>query len=477
MRVFLHDPEPAYAPVRDLSYKTELKEVIRVARGIGWTLMPWQKRVVEVATEYRTDAFGIRHYKYHDVVVTVPRQSGKTTVVGPVILHRLLMLKAASTFYTAQNGLAARHRIKDMVGTYANSVFGSVLKPNMEAGAEGVVNLASGSFLRRFSPTPTALHGETPRLVVVDEFWKFTAMEGDNLTGAINPGQITIRSQSQTWWISTMGTADSAFMNGIVEAGRAGVDPRTAYFEWSLPEGLDPSDPENWGFHPALGNTISTSDLQDEHNKLRKSDKMGEWLRAYCNRKTGTANPLISEAAWAGMQTEMVKPDEWVLSYEVAPGNALAAVCASWRDEDGTPYSYVIKQAAGTAWLPHYVAWCSRHLEPRQIVADDGGPTRRLTERIRAEYRDVEVTTLSMPEFGSACMGWLEAARETGRLRHDGSEPLRQAVMSASLRSVNGVERFSRDEAEHPVAALIGCAVALWGWDSMRAKMELQMFV
>lgn len=470
-RTFTQLPPPAYAPKRDLSYRSELCEVDRVALLMGWRLQPWQRLVVEVATEYRTNTFtGAREYHYHDVIVTVPRQSGKTTVVFPLMVHRAMTRKRASVFFTAQTGQAARHRIKDLVDRATDvSVckLAPFLKGRMEAGAEGLVIPSNRSYIRRFSPTPTGLHGETPELVVVDEFWAFTALEGDDLTGAIGPAQITNRETRQTWWISTMGTAASEFMNAMVEAGRAGLDPKTAYFEWSLPEDADPEDPETWWtFHPALGNTINVGDLQDVLTKLKAQDKMGEWLRAYCNRKTGTANPLISDAEWAAMLDEdIVVPARYALAYEVAPGNALCSVVASWRDEDGEPFTLVLRQRRGTAWLPGYIAACAQHLSPAVIAADDGGPTRRLTDVIRAKYPELEVTTLSMPEFGSACMGWLEAVRDVGNLHHGESEALSGAVSALALKAVNGVERFTRDEAPQPVAAAIGSAVALWAWD------------
>lgn len=484
-RTFLYFPRPAYAPRRDPSYETELHEIERVAALMGLRLMPWQRYVLEIATEYRRDAFGRKLYHYHDVVVTVPRQSGKTTLIGPLTVYRTLTRPRTAAFYTAQTGHAARQRIKDLVGLItdpAASRLHSLVHKNMEAGAEGFTIPANNSYLRRFSPTESGMHGETPHLVVVDEFWKFTELEGDNLTGAIDPAQITIRQESQTWWISTMGTAQSGFMNKTVEMGRAGADPSTAYFEWSIPEGADPFARASWWlFHPALGNTITEDDLAGEARKARKRDKLGEFLRAFCNRKTGTANPLISDERWQALAVDMAKPSGIALAYDVAPGNAAAAVVASWRDETGRPLTRVIRQAPGTAWVAPYVRACLEHLPVLALAADDGGPTRRITENLRngsaPTYSDgLEVTTLTLPQFGSACMGWLEAARDAGNLGHDGSPALTAAVNAAALRTINGVSRFSRDEATEPIAALIGSAVGLWAWDNAPRGAGLQIF-
>ena len=53
-------------------YLSEGAEIAKVARLLGIELMPWQRHVVDIATEYRLDEFGQRVYKYRNVVVTVP---------------------------------------------------------------------------------------------------------------------------------------------------------------------------------------------------------------------------------------------------------------------------------------------------------------------------------------------------------------------------------------------------------------------
>src|SRR6266508_5204234 len=66
---------PLYATPRDPTRKTLGGAVAKVAKALGTPLMPWQRLVADVAMEVdpRTGRL-----VYGEVVVTTPRQQGKT---------------------------------------------------------------------------------------------------------------------------------------------------------------------------------------------------------------------------------------------------------------------------------------------------------------------------------------------------------------------------------------------------------------
>ena len=75
-----------------------------VATFLGWPLLPWQRQVADVASEYRPGGGWV----YPTVIVTVPRQSGKTTLLGAVMCHRAMVIPDHMGWYTAQTGIMAR---------------------------------------------------------------------------------------------------------------------------------------------------------------------------------------------------------------------------------------------------------------------------------------------------------------------------------------------------------------------------------
>lgn len=457
-------PEAQHHPERDPEWLTEGHEIAAVARALGRHFMPWQRKAVDVATEYRINAFGFREYRYHTVVIVVPRQSGKTDLTIPVQIHRAITRPDAACWYTAQSGQDARKRIMELIERAEGSPIAAITTPTRSNGAEGVrVDGQPGSHVTRFSPTYSALHGEHPPLVTLDEFWHFPKDLGDAILGAIEPAQITLGMRAQTWMISTMGTASSQFMNEIVDDGRAGTDPGVCYIEYSLPEGLDPFDPESWPlFHPALGNTITVEDLARRARRAKDNPaRRATFLRAYCNRVVASDGSLLDLATWDDLALDIDRPDldKVSIGFEVAPANASAAVVASWIDEaTGRPATRILRQAPGTSWLVPFLAQLHEEWNA-PLVVDGAGPSGRFTQQL--EDLDIPVRRLTLPEYGQASEAWLAAAGTDATLIHDGTDELRAQAAELQVRISNGVRRISRDSTI-PVPAIIASAVALY---------------
>jgi hypothetical protein len=453
---------PRYATERDPAAPSDGKRIAALAKALGKPLMPWQQQVVDVATEHEPDGT----YRYETVLITVPRQSGKTTLVGPVQLDRILMNDGAKVFYTAQTGKDARSRFNDLVKLVQASPLDMFAKYRYAAGSEAIT--IGSSSLHIFAPVAAALHGETPPLVTLDEIWEWDEATGDAiLEGAIIPAQVTLAGRRQVWMISTAGSAASVFMRKWVDRGRAGW-PRMAYFEWSLADDDDPYDPASLErFHPAVGHTVTTSDLLHTAGTVSRAT----WLRAFCNVWTEAADPLIPAEEWAALAQPQAVPSrrDIAVSYDIAPDNESGAVVAAWRDDDGAPCIRVLHAAPGTAWMHPYLVNLARQWQPAVLCADDGGPTRRLTDELRRTLGEDAVTTTLGRDFGTACEAFLTYCRDDRTLKHDGSQTLARAIQGAALKRAGDVTRFSRSASAGPIAGLIAAAVGLWVFDHREA--------
>ena len=178
--------------------------------------------------------------------------------------------------------------------------------------------------------------------MVVDECWAFDLMKGQQLDQAIVPTQAA-RPNAEVWKVSTAGDATSTWWLGAVEAGRAAVEHgRTdgvAYFEWSCPDELDPTDPESWPqYHPAFGRTIGPESMQAALDMLGPD----EFARAYGNRWVSTTARVIPLPAWRAAADDaapMPVAGEVALGFDVAVDRSDAAVVAAWRDELGVAHT------------------------------------------------------------------------------------------------------------------------------------------
>lgn len=458
-RTFTVFPRPQYGPARDRAWRTEEPQITRVCRLMGKEPQPWQRYVWAVGTEYQIDAWGRRVYHYRDVLVTVPRQSGKTTLLQPLRVWRMILNDAAHLFSTAQTQKHASKRMLDMVAAVEHSKIGPLFKTRKGKGDAGLLLKANAADLAQFTPNEEAVHGETTPYVDLDEIWFYSQELGDAIMGGVRPAQITLGDSAQRWYTSTMGTLQSEFMNAMVETGRAGEDPRLAYIEYSLPEGLDPYDPEAWAaYHPALGNTITVDAL-----KAEMSLPPSQWLRAYCNRLTEVQDAFMPLENWddlAATDRTIPAPEAVSVGFEISPGNENAAVVAGWYDATETPNVHVLHQAPGTKWLAPYLLQL-RAQGFTHFAADDGGPVRRLLDHLPD---GLDVQRLKYADRLLADQTLLTAARDDATLVHDGSQALRLAVASAQLRSRNGVEVIDREKSLNPVPSLIAASVALFAF-------------
>lgn len=467
---FKYQPEPAYHPTRDFEYHSELVEIERVATLLGISLMPWQRRAIDVATQYKLDHRGRRVYKYAQVLITVPRQSGKTTLMGPVQIHRMMTRRGpAACWYTAQSGQDARKRMIELIELVEKSKLTAVISAQRSNGGEGLKLIDKpGCHVTRFSPTFSALHGEHPHLVSFDEIWHYDEPLGEALLGAAEPAQITLGKSAQVWLFSTMGTLESTFMNKLVESGRTGSDPALCYIEYSLPEGADPFDPAVWWrYHPALGNTIDEEALQVRADKAKESLlKRATFIRAYGNRLGGGVKSIIDLSDFDNLEKVTAPPadkSQAIISYEVATDSAAATVMTAWLDDDGCPAFEIYRAQPGTAWVAPLV----KNLAKKwgcPIVADGAGPAKRITTALIKD--EMAPRELNMSEYGQATEGLLSLITIDKTLRlpanDETTETIREQLSVVQAKTTNGVRRFSRDRTPVPIDGLIAATVAIY---------------
>src|SRR6056297_3105674 len=93
---------PKFATRRRPERQTFGHRLAKVADLLGQPLMPWQRFVADVACEFEPDT-GLPAYR--EVFVTIPRQSGKTTLFLSWQLDRCLNWgRPQRSVFTAQTG-------------------------------------------------------------------------------------------------------------------------------------------------------------------------------------------------------------------------------------------------------------------------------------------------------------------------------------------------------------------------------------
>ncbi|NBW21065.1 MAG: terminase, partial [Caulobacteraceae bacterium] len=399
-------------------------QVAIISERLGLPLMPWQQQVVDVALEIDPDTGRLA---YRDVVVTVPRQAGKTTLLLAVMTWRALAWPGQRITYTAQSGKDARLKWEDdQVPVLERSPFGEMFSVRKTNGSEAI-RWRNGSLHTVISPTDTAGHGTQCDLGVVDEAFH---LPDHRLEQGLKPAMIT-RDQPQLWVISTAGTPSSYYLKAKVERGRDAVrDGATsglAYFEWCAEPEDDPADPRTWWrCIPSLGHTVTEDAIAAEQRSMEPA----EFERAFLNRWTlqafASKIPGRSWDACAGDTSP--EPDDACFAVDIAPDRSAGSIVVC----DGTTFELADRRQ-GTEWIiPRCIELWDRY-HPVAFVMDGVGPAAAIVHELEAAGIRVEVT--GAQDMASACGRFYDAVVNR-KVRHTDQADLTTAVAGAATRKL-----------------------------------------
>lgn len=454
------DCPPRYATPRTESRKTLGTAAKRIANSLGLTMMPWQEQVIDTALEIENGQF-----VYKDVILTVPRQSGKSTLLLSLILSRALSQPNQRIVYTAQSRQDARKLwFETWIPQLESSPLRDLFKTRLANGDEALI-FDNGSRQGLVASTAKAGHGQTLDLAIVDEAF---SQADARLEQSLKPAQIT-RNQpphrgAQFWVVSTAGTLTSSpYLLDKVEKGReiaaSGFNKSVCYFEWSAEDGLDPADEETWwSCMPALGRTASVEAVRADFMSM----DLHEFERAYLNRWTTVkADPVIPIELWDAQKRQYSsKGIPIALSVDVTPTRDAATIAAAGQIGDKI-FVEIIKHQRGLSWVIPALKKLLQTHEVRWVVVDSAGPAGALLTGIEELY--VEVKQTSTQELARACATLYDAVVDTQSVIHPGQIDVRNALDGAVRRDVgDGGWAWGRRNSGTDISALVAATLAHW---------------
>jgi hypothetical protein len=414
---------------------------------LGVDLMEWQRLVLDRGLQRDPDT-GI--YRHRTVVVTVPRQNGKSVLVQSLMAERVLQHGTTSAM-TAQSLQAARSILFDPLAfafeRLSRDDYG--VKVRHAAGQESLTLQERGSRVVVLSPSEKSGHGYSLDLAVVDEAW----VHGDlRLAQALGPTQIA-RPNPQLWIVSTAGTAASLWLRQMVEAGEAG---EVAYFCWTSPPEHDAADPASWAeANPAYGATITEAALRAAYQSMSES----EFVRAHLNRWTaGDSAAAIPLDKWLACQNGAltVSREAMAFGFDVSADRKWSAIGAASMS-DGRLVVELIDHRAGTEWvLPRLIELRDRH-SPAAIVGNDAGQARAMIAD--AGPMGLDVDALGTGRYVSACQRFYDAVID-GRAAHRGQDDVTQAIRDSTRRPLAGSWVWAAGSPRADISPLVAVTLA-----------------
>lgn len=416
--------------------------------------MPWQQTVADVAGE---TIDGIPAYR--EVRVTVPRQSGKTTLLLAEMVERALAWGDPQRIvYTAQDRNHAREKWDEHVKGLDRTPLRRLYKVRRSNGSEGI-HWRNGSLHGITAPGETSGHGSTLDFPVIDEAF---AQTDERLIQAFRPAMVT-RPAAQLWIVSTAGTETSTFLRERVDDGRARVeaDARTgiAYFEWSADDAASVDDPAVWrATMPALGRTVTEEVIRADLEAMGEP----EFARAYLNRWSPGGTPALPLAAWqACRDVQAAITGSIAFAIDVDPEREHAAIAAAGRRADGRMAVELVDAQPGTEWIVPRIVELAARWRPAAIALDPGSPAGSLIAELALSSGRISPTLVNVRSYAQACGAFYDDVIAKG-LVHRGQPALDAAVLVARRRPLGDAWAWARRGGD--ISPLVAVTLARWAW-------------
>lgn len=455
---------------------------------LGTPLMEWQQYVADVLLEIDPKTGEL---VYSEWLLTVPRQSGKTTFLLAKNCHRGMATgffgPGQQIAYAAQTQKKATEKFEKGYAVTLKQAKRRhpALRPvSVRTGNQKVdIRFPNDSSWFVESGTEKSGHGSVLDSADIDEAF---SQPDNRLEQAFEPAMITRRNR-QLGAVSTAGWLDaSPYLWPKVETGRKlvarGVTRGVAIFEWSAPDDADPGDESVWyACMPALHrpecpaectrHTIRIEAIRAVYAKAVRENKIADFCRAYLNQwrpkpKEGEETALGN---WASCERELTEmPALRALGVAVSKDRDSAAVggCGFISDDD-LPLVSLVEHRPGVDWAAEVAAeMAKRHDIP--VAVDVGGPSgETLAESIEA--LGARVVRYRIGDYIEACSEIFDRVTAR-RLAHPGDPGLNASVIGARWRSVGDGRRvFGRKASESDITPTESVTLAL------RAALESQI--
>ncbi|AGL19509.1 phage terminase [Actinoplanes sp. N902-109] len=452
------------------AYSNAAVETIELYESLGPTLDPWQK--LSLHSGLGEDRFGA--WVAFIVALLVQRQNGKGGVAEARIFGGLFLFGDPKIIYSA-------HRVDTAMGTFKrvkNLIDGSDdltrrIKRIVESAGEASIETMSGQLCEFRTRGRDGGRGLSAATLFLDEALEM-ALE---VMADLLPTLLAIEG-AQVWITSTPPKFDGQYLTQLRRRALAGESERTAYLEWSNPQGADLRDPKVLAaVNPALGIRLTLEKLQD----LRR--ELGDALFA---RECGGIWPTPADAEWlvipeADWTAAQVPPTSQIvgrpaLGVYVPPDRSYSAIAAAGAREEGGRQIEVTGDAdtdvidfrPGTRWIvPRLKEMDDRH-DLAVIVVDDKAVAEECEaaglEVHRASPGDV-VTGCGLLYDGIA--GPDVAARD---VHHIGQPELTDAAAGAVQRNVGNSWAWDRRAATVDISTIGAASLALFGHATPRVQ-------
>lgn len=396
------------------------------------------------------------------IAASIPRQVGKTFMIGWIVFALCIIFPKLTVVWTAHRSSTASETFDDMKSMALTALMAPHIDRTPDNGAEQAIEFKNGSRVvfgareRGFGRGFTMLD-----VVVFDEAQILTERSIDDMVPAQNasPNALTIMIGTPPKPIDP-----SEVFEDARRAALSGEVTDSLYIEFSADEKAGLDDRKQWSkANPSYPGRTNTSSMLRMRRRLTddsfRREALGVWDEL-ASRKTA-----FPAGKWLERLIESPS-DDWpvaAVGIDMNPDRTWVSVSLAMFSDDGIHVEVAETEAFSESGSVQLVNWVQKLARRRTPVVIDSFSPARTFEALLKEKRCM-VRILSSAEFTQACMGLHDAVNE-GTMSHFGQAHLDRSVEGATKRPVGkaGAWAFARDDLEVDLTQLISVTCAHFG--------------
>lgn len=436
---------------------TAWPSVRETCRRLGWRFDRWQDGAGRLILSKRGDGM----YAADAVVVSIPRQVGKTYLVACIIFALCLLHPRLTVIWTAHRKTTAAETFESFAGMAQRPKVAPKVRQVLHGKGDEKILFRNGSRILFGARESGFGRGFTDvDILVFDEAQIMTEATLEDMAAAQNVARNPLTFM--------MGTPPRPKDPGEVftemrQEAIDGGDDSTLYIELSADRGSDPMDTEQLRkCNPSYPHRTTHRAMLRLRKKLKSDDAWNREARGIWD-EINLQGPVWSSARWQTMRSEGppngTKPQ--ALGVDMSHDRGIS-VSACWLDAEQLERAHGEEVWAGED-ADAAVVWISKRAGRRMpIVVDAQSPAAELAPQLRA--RGCRVIVTSAADMAKAC-GSLLGKTKTKRWTHANQESVNDAVKDARKRPIGTAGGWGwdrRDETSY-IPPIVSMTLALFG--------------
>lgn len=431
---------------------------------LGIAFDPWQQGSAQLILS--KDADGLYATTVGGITISIPRQVGKTFMIGWIVFALCIIFPGLTVVWTAHRASTADETFDGMKSMAATPTMVPHVDRTPDNGSEQKIEFKNGSRVvfgareRGFGRGFTKLD-----VVVFDEAQILTERSIDDMIPAQNAS-----GNALTIMIGTPPKPidPSEVFEDARRAALEGEAPDALYIEFSADPDADPDDRAQWRkANPSYPHRTKEAAMLRMRRKLSpdsfKREAMGVWDE-FSNRKHA-----FTRSKWGDLAIDSTDPEWQIAAFgvDMNPERTKVSIGVSmFPDDDGVHLELAADAPFDESGTLALVDWLWERAKRRiPIVIDAYSPARDLLEA-HLKRKKMKVFILGAQEYTQACAGLHEAVEKHPKITHYGQEHLDESILHTIVDPIKnrpGSFKWDKDSLEADLAPTVAVTCAHFG--------------